>query len=85
MSYQIIEANRPVGVVETLCRGLGVSVSGYHAWRSRQPSQRQQADERLLSHIRAAYQAGRGLYGSPRVHAALQQQGVCCSRSGSLV
>jgi putative transposase len=80
MSYQIIEANRPVGVVETLCGALGVSVSGYYAWRERQPNQRQQEDERLLSHIRAAYQAGRGLYGSPRIHAVLRQQGVHCSR-----
>jgi len=80
MSYQIIEANRPVGVVETLCGALEVSVSGYYAWRERQPSHRQQENERLLSHIRAAYQAGRGLYGSPRIHAVLRQQGMHCSR-----
>jgi transposase InsO family protein len=80
MSYPIIETNRQLGVVETLCRALGVSVSGYYAWRGGQPSQRQQRDALLLTHIRAVYQAGRGLYGSPRVHAALWQQGVCCSR-----
>jgi transposase InsO family protein len=34
----------------------------------------------LLKAIRTAYQTGRGLYGSPRIHAALRQQGVCCSR-----
>jgi transposase InsO family protein len=80
MSYQIIEANRATGAVETLCGALGVSVSGYYAWRTRQPSQRQQQDSDLLGPIRAAYQAGRGLYGSPRIHAALRQQGVHCSR-----
>jgi putative transposase len=80
MSYQVIEANRPVGVVETMCGALGVSVSGYYAWRQRQPSQREQADGRLLQGIQVAYQAGRGLYGSPRVHAFLRQQGVRCSR-----
>jgi transposase InsO family protein len=57
-----------------------VSVSGYYAWRTRQPSQRQQQDSDLLGPIRAAYQAGRGLYGSPRIHAALRQQGLHCSR-----
>jgi transposase InsO family protein len=80
MSYQIIEANRQVGVVETLCGALGVSASGYYAWRSRPSSQHQQTDAVLLKAIQAAYQAGRGLYGSPRIHAALRQQGLCCSR-----
>lgn len=80
MSYQIIESYRDTGTVETMCRALGISVSGYYAWHSRPPSQRQQEDERLLSHIRVAYQVGRGLYGSPRIHATLRQQGVHCSR-----
>lgn len=80
MSYQIIETNREVGSVERLCAALGVSVSGYYAWRSRRPSQHQQTDALLLKAIRVAHQAGRGLYGSPRIHAALHQQGLCCSR-----
>ena len=80
MSYRIIETNRQAGVVETLCGALGVSVSGYYAWRGRLPSRRQQEDAHLLTHIRAVYQAGRGLYGSPRVPAALRQQGLFCSR-----
>jgi transposase InsO family protein len=80
VSYHIIETHRQTGVVEVLCGALGVSVSGYYAWRTRAPSQRQHSDARLLTHIRAVYQAGRGLYGSPRIHAALRQQGVRCSR-----
>jgi transposase InsO family protein len=43
-------------------------------------SQQQQSDAVLLKQIRAVYQAGRGLYGSPRIHAALRQQGVRSSR-----
>jgi transposase InsO family protein len=80
VSYHIIETNRQTATVERLCRALDVSVSGYYAWRTREPSQRQQTDAWLLTHIRAVYQAGRGVYGSPRIHAALGQQGVCCSR-----
>jgi transposase InsO family protein len=80
MSYQIVETHREVGSVERLCGALGVSVSGYYAWRSREPSQHQQTDAVLLNAIQTAYQAGRGLYGSPRIHAALRQQGLCCSR-----
>lgn len=80
MSYQIIESNRPVGVVERLCGALGVSVSGYYAWLGRAASQHQQEDTHLLTQIKAVYQTGRGLYGSPRIHASLRQQGVLCSR-----
>lgn len=80
MSYQMIESNREVGTVETLCGALGVSVSGYYAWRNRPLSQHQQTDAALLKAIRTAYQAGGGVYGSPRIHAALRQQGQSCSR-----
>jgi transposase InsO family protein len=80
MSYQLIETHRAVGSVERLCDALGVSVSGYYAWRSRTPSQQQQVDALLLKAIGVVYQAGRGLYGSPRIHAALRQQGVRSSR-----
>jgi transposase InsO family protein len=80
MSYRIVESQRDQAPVALLCRALGVSVSGYYAWRGRLPSARQQADEQLLAHIQTAYQEGRGLYGSPRIHAVLQQEGIRCSR-----
>jgi len=80
MSYQMIETQRDQAAVETLCRALDVSVSGYYAWRQHVPSARQQADERLLADIRALQQAGRGLYGSPRMYQALKKQGQHVSR-----
>ena len=61
MSYQIMETNRALGSVEQLCGALGISVSGYYAWRERQASQQQQTDAALLKAIQAVYQAGRGL------------------------
>ena len=80
MSYSIVQKSRQEASVEILCGALGVSVSGYYAWRSREPSQRQQTDTQLLEHIQTAYQAGRSVYGSPRIHAALQEQRLHCSR-----
>src|SRR5258708_37601379 len=65
--------------VTVACRALGVSVSGYYAWRERVPSAREQDDAVLLPHIRRVYQDSRGLYGRPPVHAALKQQGLVCS------
>ena len=66
--------------IQRMCRVLGVGRSGYYAWCSRSASQRVQEDEVLLVKIQQAYQISRGTYGSPRIHAALQKQGVKCSQ-----
>lgn len=66
--------------VKRMCRVLGVSHSGYYAWRNRGPSQRVQANENLLVRIREEYQLSRKTYGSPRIHAALKRKGISCSR-----
>ena len=58
-----------------LCRVYGVSPSGYYAWRDRAPSARTNDDARLLEHVRDVHRASRQTYGSPRVHAALRQNG----------
>lgn len=80
MCYQLIDDNRVMSSVENLCAGLGVSVSGYYAWRSRGISQRQQSDGQLLEAIGALQHSGRGLYGSDRIYKRLKAQGVSCSR-----
>ncbi len=61
-----------------MCRVLQVSASGYYAWRQR-PCRSQAGNEALTQQIRRIHQASRQTYGSPRVHAALQQAGVKCS------
>lgn len=66
--------------VKRMCRVLGVSRSGYYAWRSRPKSQRAQANEKLLVQIREEYRLSHKTYGSPRIHAALRKKKVRCSR-----
>ena len=66
--------------VKRMCRVLGVSRSGYYAWRSRPKSERTQASDKLLVRIREEYWLSRKTYGSPRIHAALRKKGVHCSR-----
>jgi len=61
--------------VTTMCRVLGVSTSGYYAWRSRKKSQRRSADEALSERIEQIHRQSRGTYGSPRVHAELRAEG----------
>lgn len=65
--------------VKIMCRVLEVSVSGYYAWRKRPPSARAEADAVLGEQIRAVHRDSRQTYGSPRVHAALRQQGIVCN------
>ena len=63
-----------------LCRVLDVSVSAYYAWRKCQPSRRQQEDERLSETIQRVHAESHQRYGSPRIHAELQAQGIRCGR-----
>lgn len=64
----------------TLCRLLGVSRSGYYAWRRRPPSARARADRGLSQRIREIHEQSRGTYGTPRIRAELRDAGVACSR-----
>lgn len=66
--------------VQRLCQVVGVSPSGYWAWRKRTPSARRHADQRLTERIRVLHQASRGTYGAPRIHADLRATGICCGR-----
>jgi transposase InsO family protein len=63
-----------------MCRLLGVSASGYYAWRQRQPSARQMANETMVERIRAIHADSEATYGSPRVHAELKAQGIQCNK-----
>lgn len=67
--------------VTALCRVLGASRSGYYRWLKGLESQRVRGDRKLKVEIRAVYRHYRGRYGSPRVHRALQQQGVECGEN----
>jgi len=58
-----------------MCRVLGISPSGYYAWRERAPSQRAQKDAELIKRIRDIHETSRGTYGVPRMHAELAAQG----------
>jgi putative transposase len=63
-----------------LCDALAVSRSGYHAWASRPPGPRAQADAALLPLIAQAHGESRQTYGSPRIAHWLQQRGHHCGR-----
>ena len=80
MRYEFIAADEGEHDVKRLCQALEVTRSGYYAWRSRPIGIREQENRELTVQIRQEHQNSRQTYGSPRIHAALQHQGVVCGR-----
>lgn len=80
MKFAFIDAERDAFPIERMCRTLGVSVSGYFAWRGRPLSQHDREDGVLLTHIRSAFAMSNGTYGSPRMTRELQDDGFVVGR-----
>ena len=70
-----MKANQAEFAVRTLCRVLGVSPSGYYAWRDRPPSARDVENARLLERMRQIHTFSRKTYGRPRMYAELRDEG----------
>ena len=75
-----MSANQATFPTATLCRVLGVSESGYYAWRQRALSVRRQRDVELLVAIRASHARSDGTYGAPRVLEDLREAGYHVGR-----
>ena len=79
-AFRLIEAEKARHSVPVLCRLLGVSRSGYYAWRNRPPSERARFDAVLSVKIETIHCNSRATYGSPRVHAEFRAIGIRCAR-----
>ena len=79
--FAFVHAERAYHSVRRLCEAVGLSPSGYYAWCTRAESARGRDDRRLLAHVRAAHLASGRTYGSPRLHAVLQQAGERVGRN----
>jgi len=66
--------------VRYLCNWLNVSPAGFYRWRNRPESNRVKEDKSLSAKVQCIFDASRGVYGSPRIHAALKRQGVNVGR-----
>ena len=73
--FELVKANQAHHAVAAMCRLLGVSASGYYAWRGRGRSHRAERDEVLRSAIRTIHEKSGGTYGVPRVHVELHRRG----------
>ena len=75
-AFRLIEAEKASHSVPILCRLLGVSRSGYYAWRNRPPSEKARLDAVLSEKIEMIHRNSRATYGAPRVHAELRSIGI---------
>jgi putative transposase len=62
--------------ITMMSRLLGVSASGYYAWKQREPSARALANHGLLARLRTIHAVSRETYGAPRMIEELRAQGV---------
>lgn len=80
MKYAFIREQQSAHRISTLCRVLGVSRSGYYAWRDRRPSRRAQADAQLLRHIQRIHTRHRGHSGALKTWGVLRAEGIACGK-----
>ena len=81
MRFAFIHSNRTTWPVRVMCHVLGMSASGYYAWRERPECPRAKANRALLEDIRLVHAQSSGCYGAPRVHAVLRRRGRPVGRS----
>ena len=80
MAFEFVEREKANHATAMLCRVLGVSTSGYYAWRTRGVSAREREDAVLTERITVIHQESRATYGAPRIQAELAETGTACGR-----
>ena len=80
MKYAFIREQHVNHSLNILCSTLSVSTSGYYDWLDRPTSKTAQDNSRLVTKIRCFHKASRSIYGSPRIHKDLIEDGENISR-----
>lgn len=80
MTFELIEAEKGNYPKALMCRALGLSRSGHHAFSTRGPSRRTVDDQRLDVLVAAIFVELKGRYGAPRIEQELRRRGVHTSR-----
>jgi transposase InsO family protein len=80
MSFELVEAEKGNFPKALMCRALGLSRSGHHAFSTRGPSRRDLEDERLDVLVAAIFAELGGCYGAPRIEKELRRRGVHTSK-----
>jgi putative transposase len=78
--FRFVAARKAEHSVKTMCRVLGVSRSGFHAWERRPACRRELDDRELVESIKRIHARSRQTYGARRIHAELAHDGVRVGR-----
>ena len=75
-----MKANQAEHSISMMARVLKLSRSGYYAWDDRPESKRAHENRVLTQRIREIHVETRGIYGAPRIHAKLKNEGSKVSK-----
>lgn len=82
MKYAWIDGQRDAYPLPALCATLGVSLSGFHAWKRGGTANRKRlSDPQMLTLIRAIHAELKGAYGSPRMVREIRGRGFPASKA----
>jgi putative transposase len=78
--FGFVAKHRGIWPVTVMCGALGVSRSGFYAWRQRPPSRRAQTDARLVVAVRTSFVDRDRTYGARRILGDVREAGHQCGR-----
>jgi len=81
MKFRFISDHLETFNVGRMCMLLNVSRSGFYAWRKRPESRTSRENRALEDRIRLVHANSHGIYGAPRIHRDLNEDGVCCGKN----
>ena len=81
MRYSFIKLHQKAWPINLTCRVMEVSTSGYYDWGKHFPGVCAIANQRLDDHIQSVFHQHKGRYGSPRLVAELNDNGISCSEN----
>ena len=81
MKFRFIAEHREMFKVGRMCTQLNVSRSGFYSWLKRPESRRRRENRALEDKIRTIHAASHGIYGAPKIHKDLQNDGVKCGKN----
>lgn len=81
MKYLFIQEHSKEHAIVRLCEALEVSESGFYDWLDREPSKRELENIRLVRLIEEFHKGSGEIYGSPKIHADLVDEGETLSKN----